>query len=38
MDLTPFLNRLQQSDLGDLLLTVSVTGKVALAMKGRLFL
>lgn len=38
MDLTPFLHRNQQSELGDLLLTVSVTGQVALAMKGRLFL
>ena len=38
MDLTPFVHRHQQSELGDLLLTVSVTGRVALAMKGRLFL
>ncbi|MFN9695357.1 MAG: LuxR C-terminal-related transcriptional regulator [Synechococcaceae cyanobacterium] len=38
MDLTPFLQRHQQSDLSDMLLTVSVTGKVALALKGRLVL
>jgi DNA-binding NarL/FixJ family response regulator len=38
MDLTPFLANLQGSNLDDVLLSVAVEGKVALAMKGRFFL
>ncbi|MEB3200151.1 MAG: response regulator transcription factor [Synechococcaceae cyanobacterium] len=38
MDFTPFLSSLQEGDLGQLLVSVSLSGKVALAMKGRLFL
>jgi len=38
MDLTPFLDSLQGSNLDEVLLSVAVNGKVALAMKGRFFL
>ena len=37
MDLTPYLDSLQGSNLDDVLLSVAVSGKVALAMKGRFF-
>jgi DNA-binding NarL/FixJ family response regulator len=38
MDLTPYLDSLQGSNLDEVLLSVAVRGKVALAMKGRFFL
>jgi DNA-binding NarL/FixJ family response regulator len=38
MDLTPYLDSLQGSNLDEVLLSVAVSGKVALAMKGRFFL
>lgn len=38
MDLTPYLDSLQDSNLDEVLLSVAVNGKVALAMKGRFFL
>jgi DNA-binding NarL/FixJ family response regulator len=38
MDLTPYLETLQGSNLDEVLLSVAVSGKVALAMKGRFFL
>ena len=38
MDLTPYLQTLQGSNLDEVLLSVAVSGKVALAMKGRFFL
>ena len=38
MDLTPYLNSLQSSNLDEVLLSVAVNGKVALAVKGRFFL
>ncbi|MFM2080622.1 MAG: hypothetical protein RLZZ124_560 [Cyanobacteriota bacterium] len=38
MDLTPYLDSLQGSNLDEVLLSVAVNGKVALAMKGRFFL
>tara|TARA_Y100000991_G_scaffold22808_1_gene14635 strand:+ start:203 stop:889 length:687 start_codon:yes stop_codon:yes gene_type:complete len=38
MDLTPYLETLQSSSLDEALLSVSVHGKIALAMKGRFFL
>ena len=38
MDLTPYLNSLQGSNLDEVLLSVAVNGKVALAVKGRFFL
>jgi len=38
MDLTPYLQSLRGSSLDEVLLSVAVQGKVALAMKGRFFL
>lgn len=38
MDLTPYIQNQEQRENEDRLLTVTVTGKVALAMKGRFFL
>ena len=38
MDLTPYLNSLKGSNLDEVLLSVAVNGKVALAVKGRFFL
>ena len=38
MDLTPYLDSLRGSNLDEVLLSVAVDGKVALAMKGRFFL
>ena len=38
MDFTPYLDTFQSSSLGEALLSVSVDGKIALAMKGRFFL
>lgn len=38
MDLTPYLASLQNSNLDEVLLSVAVNGKVALALKGRFFL
>ena len=38
MDSTPDLDTFQSSSLGEALLSVSVDGKIALAMKGRFFL
>ena len=38
MDLTPYLESLRGSNLDDVLLSVAVNGKVALAVKGRFFL
>ncbi|MEY4430930.1 MAG: hypothetical protein RLZZ533_866 [Cyanobacteriota bacterium] len=38
MDLTPYLDSLRGSNLDEVLLSVAVNGKVALAMKGRFFL
>ena len=38
MDLTPYLSTLNGSHLDDVLLSVAVKGKIALAMKGRFFL
>ena len=38
MDLTPYIQNQEQGENEDRLLTVTVTGKVALAMKGRFFL
>jgi len=34
MDLTPYLDSLRGSNLDEVLLSVAVNGKVALAMKG----
>ena len=38
MDLTPYLDSLQGSNLDEVLLSIAVNGKVALAVKGRFFL
>jgi len=38
MDLTPYLHTLKGSNLDEVLLSVAVSGKVALAVKGRFFL
>jgi DNA-binding NarL/FixJ family response regulator len=38
MDLTPYLSSLQGSNLDEVLLSVAVNGRVALAVKGRFFL
>ena len=38
MDLTPYLDSLRGSNLDEVLLSVAVNGKVALALKGRFFL
>jgi len=38
MDLTPYLDSLKGSNLDEVLLSVAVSGKVALAVKGRFFL
>jgi DNA-binding NarL/FixJ family response regulator len=38
MDLTPFLNSLEGATLDEVLLSVAVQGKVAIAMKGRFLL
>ena len=38
MDLTPYLDSLQGSNLDEVLLSVAVNGRVALAMRGRFFL
>ncbi|MEY4297164.1 MAG: hypothetical protein RLZZ423_343 [Cyanobacteriota bacterium] len=38
MDLTPYLNSLKGGNLDEVLLSVAVNGKVALAVKGRFFL
>jgi DNA-binding NarL/FixJ family response regulator len=38
MDLTPYLDNLKGSNLDEVLLSVAVSGKVALAVKGRFFL
>ena len=38
MDLTPYLQSLKGSNLDEVLLSVAVSGKVALALKGRFFL
>jgi len=38
MDLTPYLETLRDSNLDEVLLSVAVKGRVALAMKGRFFL
>ena len=38
MDLTPYIQNQEQRENEDRLLTVTVTGKVALAMKGYFFL
>ena len=38
MDLTPYLQTLKGGNLDEVLLSVAVSGKVALAVKGRFFL
>ena len=38
MDLTPYLTSLSGGNLDEVLLSVAVAGKVALAMRGRFFL
>ena len=38
MDFTPYLDSLSSSNLDEVLLSVAVQGKVALALKGRFFL
>ena len=38
MDLTPFLDSLEGATLDEVLLSVAVQGKVAIAMKGRFLL
>ena len=38
MDLTPFLSSLEGTTLDQVLLSVAVSGKVAIAMKGRFML
>ena len=38
MDLTPYLDNLKGSNLDEVLLSVAISGKVALAVKGRFFL
>ena len=38
MDLTPFLSSLEGTTLDQVLLSVAISGKVAIAMKGRFLL
>jgi hypothetical protein len=38
MDLTPFLGNLEANTMDEVLLSVAVKGKVAIAMKGRFLL
>jgi hypothetical protein len=38
MDLTPFLDTLEGTSLDQILLSVAIRGKVAIAMKGRFLL